>query len=99
MKKKVFSNDVKDQRKQSNYVLTVSGDGFCVVGKKRKTLAIKFDEFMYPIFLEDDAIWEELYHQTKVFYDEENPIVFMYTMREERKMMDIILKNKLDFEY
>lgn len=76
---------------------------FLVNGKpsENQQLEIPYEEFAYPQFISEEAIFEELKEKIQGFFKEEcegKAILLCYSAAEELKIQKIIINNKKEFD-
>ena len=104
MKKKYLSKtSVTDNKEALEYTLLAGLESFYVIITSKRDdrrLKLPYEDFSYPQFISEDAIFEELKERIEKFFEEEceeKLILLRYCSGEEMKMKQIIMENKKEF--
>ena len=100
MKKFLFS-EIKENQKTSEFIVIEEMDRFVIVQKKvtNKRLYIYYDEMYYPQFFYNEQIEREILRRIQETFDDVgSSIMLHYTSAYEKKIKEIVTRNRLDFD-
>lgn len=100
--KKILSSEIKEKQDVSEFIVTEERKCFVIVQKKvtNKRLYIYYDELYYPQFFYNEQIEKEILKRIQEMFDDaiENAIIIHYTKEYEKKINEIVIRNRLDFD-